>query len=747
MTFIQFLRLIRRYFWLMCLTASLMGGLVFFATKDQKKQYTSYTLINTGLVSGYNIESSMGARIDFTKTNNELENLISLASAYETHEELGARLLAMYLMVKEPDSILIQNENFYELREHISPQVWELIVDYDSYENTLNNVYKWRNRGDENIIFKTLYSDHDFFGIEKLQKLMVSREGKSDMLRFTYTTIDPGVCQQTLILLTKIFIDKHKDIKKGMSNDVVAFFEEAVKKSATKLRNVEDQLLAFRVNNKIINYYEQTRFIAAKKEDLDEFFFKEEMKIAAADSTIKNLENQLKLRVNLTEINGRLTRQREEISELSTRLAKFDVISLDSTTQMYEPKQKEWRDRMYQLKNEMAHEAANTFEVAHTPEGVELKNLLTQWLSQIISLEEANARLDVITNRQREFEEIYSKFAPWGSQLKRIEREIDVAERAYLENLHSYNQALLHRFNMLMSTNLKIFDDPFFPIRPLSSKRLLFVLISFLAGFIITLAIIIAMEFLDNSLRDPVRAAEMTGMTVISTLPKFPMLFKQSKGLKFPIIRQKAMNQLIQNVNLEIKDHSPDKGTIKINITSTRELEGKSFVSLVVAEELRKLGYQVLYQYPVEQNQMDRIKSNFEFNTEHPHNRPYEVDQNFQRHNSFDDLVAAEEKGTFDYIILEVPGIIGRQFPIELTRDANLTLVVGRANRSWNSADKKGLEILTRSIQDKPFMILNATQVDYLEYSLGEIPRHRSFIRRWVKKVALFEFFTRKTLM
>jgi uncharacterized protein involved in exopolysaccharide biosynthesis len=731
----------------MGLTAITMGGLVFYATKGEKKQYTSYTLINTGLVSGYNIESSMGARIDFTKTNNELENLISLAGAYETHEELGARLLAMYLMVKEPDSILIQDENFYELKEHLTSEVWEQVVDYDSYENTLNNIYKWRGRGDENIIFETLYSDHEFFGIEKLQTLEVAREGKSDMLRFTYTTIDPGVCQQTLILLTKIFIEKHKEMKKGMSNDVVAFFEEAVRKSAAKLRGVEDQLLAFRVNNKIINYYEQTRFIAAKKEDLDEFFFKEEMKIAAADSTIQNLENQLKIRVNLPEINDRLSKQREEISDLSARLAKFDVIALDSTTQMYEPQQKKWRDRLDELKEEMADEAANTFAIARTPEGVELKNLLTQWLSQIISLEEANARLDVITNRQREFEEIYSKFAPWGSQLKRIEREIDVAERAYLENLHSYNQALLHRFNLLMSTNLKIFDEPFFPVRPLSSKRILLVIVAFLAGFILTLGVIIAMEFLDNSLRDPVRAAETTGMTVISTLPKFPMRFKQSKGVRFPIIRQKAMDQLIQNVNLEIKDHSSGEETIKINIASTRELEGKSFVSLVVADELRKLGYNVLYQYPVEKNRMDRIRIKFEFDVDHPHNRPFLVNQNFQRHESFNDLIPEKEKGLFDYIILEIPGIIGRQFPIDLTRDANLTLVVGRANRSWNSADKKGLEILTRSVQDKPFMILNATQVDYLEYSLGEIPRRRSFIRRWVKKAALLEFFTRKTLM
>lgn len=747
MNIIQFLRLVRKHLWLMMLAAFIMGGLVFYATRNQKKQYTSYTVINTGLVSGYNIESSMGARIDFAKTNNELENLLSLAGAYETHEELGAKLLAKYLMIREPDSVLIQDENFYDLREHLTPQVWEQVVDYDSYENTLANVYQWRDRGDENIIFETLYSDHEFFGIEKLATIKVTREGKSDMIRFTYTAVDPGVCQQTLILLTNIFIEKHKLSKRGMSNDVVAFFEEAVKKSATKLKAVEDQLLSFRVNNKIINYYEQTRFIAAKKEDLDELFFKEEMKIAAADSTIKNLESKLETRVNLPDINERITQYRDEISDLAGKIAKFEVISLDSTAQMYDPKESQWRNEMDILKKRIANEAANTFAVARTPEGIEIKNLLTQWLSQIISLEEANARLDVINNRKREFEEIYSKFAPWGSQLKRIEREIDVAERAYLENLHSYNQALLHRFNLLMATNLKIFDEPFFPVRPQSSKRLILVIVAFMAGIVLTLGIIIAMEFLDNSLRDPVRAGNVTGMKVISTLPKFPPQFKESKGINFPVIRQKAMDQLIQNVNLEIKDHSDNRRPITINFASTRPEEGKSFVALVVAEELRKLGYKVLLRYPRENNNMEQIKSRFGFMSNHPHNRYYNTSKEFQRYEAFNHLIKPGEENEFDYILLELPGLIGTQFPIQLTRDAHLSLIVARANRAWNSADRKGMEIFTRSINDTPLMILNAAQVDYIEYSLGEVPRKRSWLRRWVKKAVKMEFFTRKALM
>ena len=87
MTLIEIIRLIIRYFWYIAGTAMVLTLLVFFNTQNDKKKYATHTLLNTGLISGYSIESSSSGRVDYAKTNNEIENLINLATAYETKEK------------------------------------------------------------------------------------------------------------------------------------------------------------------------------------------------------------------------------------------------------------------------------------------------------------------------------------------------------------------------------------------------------------------------------------------------------------------------------------------------------------------------------------------------------------------------------------------------------------------------------------------------------------------------------------
>ena len=76
MTIVEIVRLLVRYFYYIAGTAVVLAALVFYSTKDGKKEYATHTLLNTGLISGYSIESSGSSRVDYAKTNNELENLI-----------------------------------------------------------------------------------------------------------------------------------------------------------------------------------------------------------------------------------------------------------------------------------------------------------------------------------------------------------------------------------------------------------------------------------------------------------------------------------------------------------------------------------------------------------------------------------------------------------------------------------------------------------------------------------------------
>jgi uncharacterized protein involved in exopolysaccharide biosynthesis len=90
--------------------------------------------------------------------------------------------------------------------------------------------------------------------------------------------------------------------------------------------------------------------------------------------------------------------------------------------------------------------------------------MLDEWLKNTIDYVEAKAALVVLARRKMDFVRTYQKYAPLGAMLKRIEREIKVAEQSYLELLRSLNLAKMKQQNLEMATNIKIVDPPYFPI-------------------------------------------------------------------------------------------------------------------------------------------------------------------------------------------------------------------------------------------------------------------------------------------
>ena len=83
--------------------------------------------------------------------------------------------------------------------------------------------------------------------------MTASRKSLSDMLEVSYSANDPAICQQTLQLLSEVFIRRYKEIKSGEIGNVVNYFTEQTEKSQKKLKAAEDRIKDFEVKNKIIN--------------------------------------------------------------------------------------------------------------------------------------------------------------------------------------------------------------------------------------------------------------------------------------------------------------------------------------------------------------------------------------------------------------------------------------------------------------------------------------------------------------
>ena len=123
------------------------------------------------------------------------------------------------------------------------------------------------------------------------------------------------------------------------------------------------------------------------------------------------------------------------------------------------------KKRLNELKQEL--NALTTSYVGHkyTKEGASRTNIIDQWLEQTLLYEKAKAELKIVQSARRDLNNRYVFFAPVGTTIKQKERSINFTERSYLTVLQSYNEALLRKKNLEMtSATLKVLNEPTYPI-------------------------------------------------------------------------------------------------------------------------------------------------------------------------------------------------------------------------------------------------------------------------------------------
>ena len=716
MTVKTFFQLLRRNFLLMLAGGLLAGSAAYWLISQQKKEYVSEALVSTGIISSVSIKNTEGGKsADRDYAQNELENLVSLATAHKTREELSTRLLAHYLHLPEADSRWISQTEFTFLHEEVFTT--QLLALRDSnYEATLANLVARRDAQEGNDVQQLIYSDEAYFGIEYLEEQMqVYRKGNSDLLQFIYKTTDAAVCRHTLNMLLDLFMEKHKDLKKNQSSEVSGFFAEATQKSANRLEKAESALLGFRVQNKIINYNEQTRTIAIRKEDLDELRFRENMNLQGVAATRERVETELGNRSALSELNQGLLSLRQEMSQVSEQLAKLEIAGEEDNADGGIARKRELEARKEELEAQMRRYVQQRFDFQQSPSGIKSESLLDEWLETIVAEEQGLAKMEVINQRQQEFSDIYSQYAPWGSQLKELQREIDLAEKEYLENLHSYNQALLHQQHTLMASNLELIDSPYLPIDKPDYKRFLLMILGFIGGSSSVFAVVMGLALLDDSLRTPQIVTDKTGLDVATLTPNLQSggRFKLRKQNRQAALEQ-AMALLLQQIKVEtLQKDTPPK---LILITSTRREEGKSWIGRQVSDLLRAEDNRVLYLHPIEGGSLPaRAESD---------NVGYEMSSRMLDAEQLEELDVFSELAPFPeayhYVIVEIPALLSGKYPLALLRRFDLSLLVCRANRNWEEADQQALKTLQRATRSPIRVVLNGADLETLKTFMGE---------------------------
>lgn len=693
MSLLHFIKLILRNLKLLVLVPLVLAGSVYYFTRNEKKVYSSESVVYTGIASGYSLSGDK--RPDYFATSNAFDNLLSLISSRETKQEVALRLLAEHLHMKVPPAALLAQPSYVQMQATLGDAVCKKLK-RATVEATYEAVIEYLQSRQNNEVYVLLNSDNAFYSIGALQNISALRINSSDLIKITYQTCDAAICKRTLELLEETFMRKHRNLREGQTESVIAYFEAETKKSMENLDGAERDFLEFNKGNDIINYYEQTKAVAGEKEHLYSLGHSLEMDLEASGKALGKINANLEQRSYNFLSNNRIIEERDALSKLYSSIAVYESLGsnvpADNTRVVEELKRK-----AYAQEQTLKAALDKYYRQNNTPEGLPGKEILDEWLKTTIAYEQGKARLAVMDKRKIEFQEEYRKFAPLGAMLKKIERQISVAEQAYLEMLHGLNLARLQQQNTALTTKLTIVDPPYLPLRPNASTRVMMVAISFVAGFILVLSVLLARYLLNRTLQEPHNATKKIGLPVLAVYP----VLQQS-----PYLLSKANLRLLQQV-LSV---APLKGgPLKLGFISVQEKEGKTEVATALHQGLTSMDLEADYIQWTNESKRDDMHAN-------------------------------------TIRLVELPALEQYVFTGAALPVMDDVFLVVRANRIWNQVDKDMLANFQKVSGIKPKVILNGVDVDFAEVYIGEVPKKRSALRSFLKRIIKFEFGNRKRI-
>jgi len=613
------------------------------------------------------------------------------------------------------------NEGFEETYQAVLP---ELELERLAFEQTYKKLKEYSEQDHSNYIHKLLQSDNPFYSLKKISSVKANRESNSDMIVLRFDSNDPGVCMQTLKILIDVFTNEYTSITAKETRSVSDFFEKKTAEAFAELTRIEKELLEFSKANKIINYGEQTKFIAEQKEISERERFEVLARLSKSKAHLQVLDKEMASKGPLYEQSKKVTAKRGELSDILANLSTLEGSGGGAPGEI-----ESLRRARSIAENSLNNEIRVLHSFGRSTQGMPMSTLLQNWLTQTSIVAETQAEYNnIVAKRKGYFDDIYAEMSPKGSMLSSMERKQSTAEQTYLEYLHKLNLANLKQLN-IESSNIQMWDSPFFPLEPNGSKAKLFVLIGFMAGFFITGAIIFLLEFIDTSMRNPEGAVTATGLKLFGGFPQIEN--NKRTRVDYSFVTNRLIEIMVQKIRMEVlaKNKTPGDPFL-INLISTRAGEGKSYVGKKIAAKLQMGESRVLYLKPYETDEEESFDDDFtndgdsssEFVFE------YDVPPNFLNIIDVSELIYnfTFPPESFDYIILELPALLRNEFPVGLANSADMTILTCKASRNWNSADEEVLNLYLDSCRNKPVVLINGSRVNDLESILGEIPKLKS---------------------
>lgn len=230
-------------------------------------------------------------------------------------------------------------------------------------------------------------------------------------------------------------------------------------------------------------------------------------------------------------------------------------------------------------------------------------DLTTYYTEEHPLVVQINEQLTVLNARKNEIDNTIAGLPELQREFLKLSQDTEINREIYLTLLKNYQQLQIAKAGQLGFA--RIIDLPISTYKAIAPKKLLIIVLASLLGAMLGAMLVLIKNMLRNVVKDPERIEAKTGVPVVATIPRSPLLTRLRKNKKAPnrllayvdnnSLSYEAIKSLRTNLmfGMPVQGRAGQRAKV-ILITGESPGVGKSFISSNLTEVFAQLDKKVL---------------------------------------------------------------------------------------------------------------------------------------------------------
>jgi len=446
-------------------------------------------------------------------------------------------------------------------------------------------VLDWK-EGDQHGI-RVVASDPDRAADGLRRQYSVFQKGRTDLVRITCTSGDPGLATETANALAQAYVDYTLFTVREQARATRQFIENQMAQLKAELTAAEDSLRSFKETEGVFELSESATNLIGRLSQLDGA-----LASASADASIYSRRVEA-LEKQLADTSGFFGQYRTlasnpdlagnpQLAALSQRLNELaeKKAGLLADLSPSHPEVIACEKEMEKLRSDMARVAGQSLGSGPGATDPLLQDIYTQLVQSQVNLESSLAEKRAISALIAEREDILKTLPGKEQRLAELVRRVEADRKVYDVLVEKLQEARIEEARQV--SDARVVDPARAPLSPVSPRKLANLALGLLLGLLVGMGTVFGVEHLNDAVRE---SGDLEGIEKGAILlGAVPLAGEDDEDI---------LRDAIYAVSMNLLHHCGESRRVFL-VTSPEPEAGKSFVASGCAMALAEMGRKVL---------------------------------------------------------------------------------------------------------------------------------------------------------